>query len=881
MPRKDLRALFHTNLADLDAVQVFADRDDERMAFDQAYAAYRDQVHKGHVDPHDMVAPRRNVVVFYGVGGVGKTTMSRQLQARLTEREAQPPAGWPPLAEDLGTVLAVRLDLSREAALDVEGLILLLRAAVAPLRRPMVAFDLALARYWKRAHCESLADYLRRPGFERMPQVAQVPDLVTQAVSEVSSMAGLVGVGLLVQTGPKLIGYLRDRSRRRHIVEECQCLPDLLEAEASVESLTYYPHLLAWDLAQIQRDRDVSLAVFVDTFEEIGSRSDRELERILQRMVWLMPNVFFVITGRNRLEWADPSLADRLDWAGPVNWPGLEPGAEQDPRQHLVGQISDFDSDSYLRNRLVRHGEPVIPATVRERIVRNANGLPLYLDLSVMRFFNLYQAGHTPLPEDFDDAFPGVVARVFRDLDEHERSVLRAVSLVDAFDVDLAVAAAGLPNDAAALQLVQRAFVRYDDGAPLPYYLHELVRGHIRDADVGLDDSWSEQDRRRAAQRALDHLGEHDHAATDRRNLIAALNQGLRLAHDFDLPLGWLVDAAYRFIADSVWEPTLRPRVPDLDLAEGGPRTGAHALAAGLVAVVNRQRVHRSHTLGVLERSLDSGLLAGDAVDLLAYFRAECQRDLGLPDKSEHGMRALLGPDCRMADMAFRGLSHLQRRRGKFRELASQLAQRPPDAVWHRVYGDLWWTQGRLPEAIAEYNQAVERAEQSGLAGEAAISAACLAWATALSSPAEGTRTVRTARDSLDSVTITWADLHVVCAETLLAAGDGVEVERRCAQVQERSAACGLTSCAAYAAFARAFHYAVVGDPDGHARARALLDDLVHGDEFAYLREIVDCWNGEDSDPVMPGADWVDGRQATIRRWQGIIHTRRQQLRSR
>jgi hypothetical protein len=883
LPSRDLRALFRTNLVDLDAVQVFANRDDERAAFDRAFQAHRDLVGQRQPEPQDLVAPRRNVLVYYGVGGVGKTTLSKQLQRRLTERDAEPPAGWPPVSEEYGEILTVRLDLGREAGLDVESLVLLLRAALAPVGRPMTAFDLALARYWKRAKRQSLGEYLHRNGMiERMPQARQMPELVNQAVSEVSSAAGLAGLGLLVQTGPRLVGYLRDRPRRRLAINECRRLPDLLEADATTESLSYFPYLLAWDLAQLQRDRDLSLVVFLDTFEEVGGQTNRELERIVQRAVWLVPNAFFVITGRNRLDWVDPGLADRLDWAGPVNWPGLDPGADEEPRQHLVGDISDVDSHRYLRQRLVRRHEPVIPAEVRQRIVANAHGLPLYLDLSVMRYLGIANNGEVPKPDDFDGAFPGIVASVFRDLDERERAVLRAVSLFDAFDVELAAVTAGQSSDAAALQLIQRPFVRHEPAAVWPYHMHTLVREQVRAADVGLADSWTEQDWRRAAGRALTYLGETASKARsgqDRRTLITCLNKGFQLAHDFGLPLGWLVDGAYWFIEDSVWEPFLRPPiVAEVQAGDVGPGSSAQALAVGLVAIAARQRVHREHTLALLERCLGTGLLAGDAADLLAYFRAECQRDLGNAGDSERGMTALLGPGRRMSDMALRGLSHLHRRRGRFRLLQSQLEGGYSTGVWQRVWGDLYWTQGRLPEAVDAYRKAVEWAGEQGLAGEAATSGACLAWAAALHSATSGAEAVGNARRLLEPVTVTWAELQVECAEIVLAAGSDTDVEQRYAHVQERARQNGLTSTAAYAALARAFHYAVVADLDRLSEARDGLRAHVRGDEFAYLDEIVEFWRGAGSGRRAAGADWLDGRKVTAARWRSIMEQRRREL---
>ncbi|MET7519537.1 hypothetical protein ABZS88_40330 [Streptomyces sp. NPDC005480] len=34
-------------------------------------------------DVEDLEAPRRNVLVFHGVGGIGKTTLSRKVEAAL------------------------------------------------------------------------------------------------------------------------------------------------------------------------------------------------------------------------------------------------------------------------------------------------------------------------------------------------------------------------------------------------------------------------------------------------------------------------------------------------------------------------------------------------------------------------------------------------------------------------------------------------------------------------------------------------------------------------------------------------------------------------------------------------------------------------------
>ncbi|WP_198045386.1 hypothetical protein [Kitasatospora mediocidica] len=64
--------------------------------------------------------------------------------------------------------------------------------------------------------------------------------------------------------------------------------------------------------------------ILLDTFEDAGDRTNRDLERLLQRLVWTMPNALSVITGRGRLLWADPALAHEhrleLDWLTDAAW---------------------------------------------------------------------------------------------------------------------------------------------------------------------------------------------------------------------------------------------------------------------------------------------------------------------------------------------------------------------------------------------------------------------------------------------------------------------------------------------------------------------------------------------------------------------------------
>ncbi|MFE8925834.1 hypothetical protein [Streptomyces rochei] len=148
-----------------------------------------------------------------------------------------------------------------------------------------------------------------------------------------------------------------------------------------------------------------------------------------------------------------------------------------------------------------------------------------------MRFLEIRRAGRESASADFDHDFPALIARTLSDLTREERHVLRSVSLLDAFDLSLATAAAGLPHQAPALRLIERPFVRENPFGLWPFHLHGLTRSTVR----GADDRWSPGDWQQAAERSHAALGEQWRAGTgrDRALLVGCLRQGLGLARDF------------------------------------------------------------------------------------------------------------------------------------------------------------------------------------------------------------------------------------------------------------------------------------------------------------------------------------------------------------
>ncbi|MEU8949693.1 ATP/GTP-binding protein [Streptomyces sp. NPDC048489] len=885
MAGRDLRALFSTNDRGVQATEAFTNRSSQWETVAAALTEHLERIGAPGFDPEDLEAPRTNMLVFHGVGGIGKTTLSRALEAALTDAGRRPSQwgepGWP-----ADRILPVRIDLSRSDGTDFEQIVLTIRAALTRIGRPLPAFDLALRRYWEANHPgEPLEEYLRRSGLgSRFGQA--LPQQMQSALADVAQALMLPGtIGSVVgQVTGALVSALRERRQTVRALAGCARLADLLEAEPDLDTLSFYPHLLAWELARLPKGRRVVPVVLLDTFEDIGDRTRRDLERLIQRAVWLLPNAFWVITGRSRLQWADPALQGQLDYIGPAAWPGLAHTAVPAPRtlavpvagrQVLVGDFSPEDCDDYLARRLTRDGQPLIVEPIRQVITARSHGLPLYLDLSVARFLELRRGGRIPQPGDFDHDFPALVARTLSDLTPDERHVLRSVSLLDAFDVPLATRAAGLAHEGAALRLTERPFVRDTPFGLWPFHLHGLIRSAVRNADDTTDDRWTERDWQQAAQRAFTTLGEQYHAADGpgRLVLIACLRQGLRLARDHRLDLAWLTAAAWTYVSDSVWEP-LAP--PDTDSA--GMDTAADALVELLSTLARRQHEHRARTVGRLTAVLDTDLLPNDLQEMALYYRAKSLRDTGRATESRRDYQQVADRSGRLAPAARRGLAHAARLAGDFPTTLAAAQNLGWEGRHHRVLGDLYWLQGQPERAAAAYLAGRTEAEQHGKAGEAAHSQALRAFAVALYAPDQATAEIDLAHQLLVGLNLRATTINVRRAELIRDAGSD-SVDDQIATLRAELDTAGLTSLAPAIELAGAFHRAVLDD---HAALNATLARLRHltsTEDHAYFVDIAHFMAGLPLSSPSP-ARWLEGQHSTRQRWRALVAARRDHLRA-
>ena len=287
----DPEHLFRVGLGHPDSAQAaFTNRVGELTAFARSLASVAADI-QDHPEQVLEVRqrPRRNVLVFHGMGGVGKSELSRELEQRF-------------LAGEIGAKAAerasVRIDFERPDALDAEEILLRLRGGLGPLLRTGRAFDLAFAAYWERARPGTLTEVFgrRASSWRRLAERIGMSDSVVEILDSVLDTAGTVSASRRVS---RAVGRgVLDWAAQRGLTRDCAFFQPILEMRDVETMRSYLPILLAWDLSLAQRQRATEAVVFFDTWERVQVQPDGSLdaEDRLTRAIYLMPNVLFVLT---------------------------------------------------------------------------------------------------------------------------------------------------------------------------------------------------------------------------------------------------------------------------------------------------------------------------------------------------------------------------------------------------------------------------------------------------------------------------------------------------------------------------------------------------------------------------------------------------------
>jgi len=410
------------------ATRQFTDREGFIETFENALA--------------DLDPEAHHVVAYYGMGGIGKSRLRKELQSMLDERDA--PVAWATLNFEtvkhrtVGEALYwMRSELRRK-----EGI-------------RFLSFDLAYAVYWQKTHPQAAMKDEEVPFLSEGSLITELVS-VTEDLPFVQIVAKLPG--LIQKTSTSVQGWWRRRGQ--------EALREIRDMEPA-EIADWLPAFWARDLRDHIENADQRVVLFIDTYEALweGRRTESRFftaDDWVREWVAHLPEVLWVIAGRERLRWGE--LDD--DWNDVLD-------------QHLVGELADADARRFLESCGIRD------AAIQDTIITGGEGVPFFLDLAVDTYEKIEQTeDRHPEPADFAGTPREVLDRFLHYLSTEERETLKVLAVARQWDRELFAALierfqTGYPATALA-QLCRFSFVQETD-TPDSWALHALMRESLQE----------------------------------------------------------------------------------------------------------------------------------------------------------------------------------------------------------------------------------------------------------------------------------------------------------------------------------------------------------------------------------------------------------------
>jgi tetratricopeptide (TPR) repeat protein len=650
--------------AQAQAVRRFTNRENAKTAFSEALQACAQ-------DP-----ARLSVLVFYGFGGIGKSSLLRHLRRHNLSSSGSRTVMIDLEAAHYGSQLDYLLDLRHQLKID------------APL------FDYAVARFIT-VSGRSLKEIDRR----WVPEDSLLYDLQELACD----MAEVVAPARLVS---RLSSQLnRVRQRRWGALRDSFREIDKLDFEALGAHLPFY---LGQALQAARSSSPSPVIVFVDSVECLSSRryyrlTKEDPDAWLRECIACAASGLWVLAGRNRVTWGD----EQPEW-------------ERYLDQHLVGPLDDTDADGFLR------GIPIHDSDIRRAIIDSAKGVPLYLDLCASTFLIRAAAGESLRPADFEIPEQEVIRRFLAHLEPEQREAVRVLSVLRAFDHGLFSALnrslnIGIP-DTLFEEFCATAFItRARGGDSELHSVHRLVRSYVAPQ---LDT----RTRLAIASVLIAEAAASASAREDARSIrLLAEYARIGAGASADLPeptIFTLLDTATELIDRGHWVAVDNALS---ELADAAPDNVSHETAlAFLRGLCARKRGELATALNYYSAAEEGAFLLGHYQPLLRYHLAHARHLSGEYSAAAPVYDQLAeGNDQRQRRvllLARRQVADLAMLQGRFRTALEAfdglLGRVPEDPLWeaetHRFRGHVHRFNFFLEEAETCYESARRIAEASG-----------------------------------------------------------------------------------------------------------------------------------------------------------------------
>gem|GEM_PF-1434482 len=341
-----------------------------------------------------------NIQMYYGMGGVGKSELCRELIRLYEEKYTD-------------RYLLFSLNLETQENRNAGSGLLSLAESCKGRKVRFTAFERAYAAYFKRKYPDEA--YGREKSRLR-DRFGGAPGVALNIISLIDG--GMISTA--VDAAERVIDSSVDAvSLPAYIKDDIRSF-----AALPIEEIEeHLPAYFEYDIEQaFSKHPDMRILFIFDTFEALNNKVSELLhrnrnERWIKEFIQYFekskyPHCLFTIFGRDAIEWDDCEFENAVGFY----------------------ELKSFD-EAY--SRLYLDGAGITEPDIVDRICAISGGYPLYLSLSVHTYESIVNSGRTACPDDFGRNYSQIMERFVSNLDEDTVKTLRVLSVSDFYTKDI------------------------------------------------------------------------------------------------------------------------------------------------------------------------------------------------------------------------------------------------------------------------------------------------------------------------------------------------------------------------------------------------------------------------------------------------------------
>lgn len=386
----------------------------------------------------------QEIITYYGKGGIGKSRLLKELYFSIKEPKSM-------TSQKLYPIM-VSLD-----AYDYANPINILTTI-----RNGIQFDCGLFDYAMVLYCAKTKMTIE----EIKEKKWLLSSFTLEVINDVLEMATVNAI-IPVKLIGKVVNAVKDHKLKKIYREELEMMANLNEFEI-FERLPYYLGLCITQAAEEGKKH----ILFLDSYESLLTRTFGQTPSVgcedwLKELFLSSETIRIVIASRERLRW---DMEDE-QWGEFLN-------------QHRLNNLSEADSRWFLEK------VPVTDEGIIDFIVKNAKGVPLFLDMCVDVYESLRNETGTVTLEQYvaqstsnKSKGSNIIDRYLRHLSQKQNNAIKVLSSVHTFDHDFAMKLLQRSNlpffEDELSELLEKSIVLSIDAATDKWKLDESIRFHV------------------------------------------------------------------------------------------------------------------------------------------------------------------------------------------------------------------------------------------------------------------------------------------------------------------------------------------------------------------------------------------------------------------